>query len=306
MRLDCGGGDDYDLVVLRVRVGRQRAPFLAGAVEIRPLRSAWASAHVVESRLVGRYHAGASAALDGHVADGHAPFHGQLADSLAGVLYGVSCRARHAYLADDSQDDVLGGHAGGERAVHPYLHRLGLELAQGLGGEDMLDFGCADADCERAERAVRGRVAVAADDDLPRLSQPLLRPYDVDYPLIRAEAVVERDAEILAVALQMLELLGGDGVGYRAAQLPSGGVVVHGGDGEVWAAHFAPRHPQPLERLRRRDFVNQMEVDVQQAGLPLFLAYRVGVPYLLEHSLGGHLANPLRCGVRRRRTNICA
>jgi hypothetical protein len=49
----------------------------------------------------------------------------------------------------------------------------------------VLDLGRADAERQRAEGAVRRRVAVAADDRHPRLRQPLLGADDVHDPLRR-------------------------------------------------------------------------------------------------------------------------
>ena len=57
---------------------------------------------------------------------------------------------------------------------------LGLGLQQALRGQHMLHFAGADAKRQRAERAVRGRVAVAADDGHARLRQTQFRADDVD------------------------------------------------------------------------------------------------------------------------------
>ena len=69
-------------------------------------------------------------------------------------------------------------------AVDADLQRLRLVLQQGLRGQHVLDFAGADAEGQRAERAVRGRVAVAADDRHARLRQPKFRPDDVDDALV--------------------------------------------------------------------------------------------------------------------------
>ena len=66
-----------------------------------------------EGLLVGRDEAGLGAALDRHVADRHAAFHRQRADRLAGIFERVAGAAGGADLADDGEDDVLGGDAGG-------------------------------------------------------------------------------------------------------------------------------------------------------------------------------------------------
>ena len=52
----------------------------------------------------------------------------------------------------------------GQLAVDRDAHVLGLLLRQRLGGEHVLDLAGADAVRQRAEGAVRGGVAVAADD----------------------------------------------------------------------------------------------------------------------------------------------
>ena len=98
------------------------------------------AAHIVEGSLVGRDHSGAASALDGHIAHRHAALHRKLPDALAGVLDGVACGSGDANLADDRKDDVLCGYAEGQGAFNAYLHGLGLELAEGLGREDVFDL----------------------------------------------------------------------------------------------------------------------------------------------------------------------
>ena len=80
----------------------------------------------------------------------------------------------------------------------------GLRLDQALGRQHVLDLAGADPERERAERAVGGRVRVAADDRHPRLGDPQLRADHVDDPLVLGAQRVERDPELLAVALERL------------------------------------------------------------------------------------------------------
>jgi len=56
-------------------------------------------------------------------------------------------------------------------------------LEDGLRREDVLDLGRADAERERAERAVRGRVRVAADDCRPGQGKTLLGSDNVNNSL---------------------------------------------------------------------------------------------------------------------------
>ena len=71
-------------------------------------------------------------------------------------------------------------HAGGQVAVDGDGHRAGPVLRQGLGGEHVLDLAGADAERQRAERAVGGGVGVAADDGQPGLRVALLGTDHVD------------------------------------------------------------------------------------------------------------------------------
>ena len=195
-----------------------------------------------------------------------------------------------ADFADDAQNDIFGGHAVGQRAVNANFHGFGLELAEGLRGEDVFHFGGADADGETAERAVCRGMAVAADDRFAGQGIAKIRPDDVDDALVFAEAVViVGQAEFGGIAIEGVQLGFGNLVLYGAGQLPGGGVVVGGGDGKVGAADLAAGHPQAVKSLRRGYFVHQVQVDVNEGGLPRFLVDDVGIPNFLKHSSGGQL-----------------
>ena len=128
------------------------------------------------------------------------------ADRLAGIFDDVAGAAGRADLADDREDDVLGGDALGHRAVHLDQHVLRLALDQGLGGEHVLDLGGADAVRQRAEGAMRRGVAVAADDGHAGQGEALLRADDVDDALAPVGLVEIFDAEIGRVLGQRLDL----------------------------------------------------------------------------------------------------
>ena len=200
-----GARVDGDLAVeRRALVGLQRAPVAQRLLEV--LGRARAALHPVEGGLVGRDHARAAAALDRHVADRHPLFHRHALDDLAGVLDGVAGGAVGAHLADRGEDQVLRGDAVAERADVVDPHRLRLGLLQRLGREHVLDLARADPEGERAERAVGGGVRVAADDRHAGLGDAQLGPDDVDDPLAVGAERVERDAELVAVGLQRLDL----------------------------------------------------------------------------------------------------
>src|SRR3546814_14760849 len=102
-------------------------------------------------------------------------------------------------------DEVLAGDAGRQRAIHGDAQVLGRPLDQRLGSQHVLHLGGADAEGQRAEGAVSGGVAVAADDGHTRQGEALLRADDLDDALARVVHAEDRHAELRAVLLPSLD-----------------------------------------------------------------------------------------------------
>ncbi len=149
----------------------------------------------------------------------------------------------------------------------------------------MLDLAGADAERERAERAVGRGVAVAADDRDARHGQAQLGTDDVDDALLDVAQRMEPNAELGAVGAQRVDLGAADRVvdGDVATDARGGGhVVVLGGDRQVGTTDAPPGQPQAVERLRARHLVDEVQVDVEQVRLVAGpLAHDVRVPQLL-------------------------
>ena len=144
----------------------------------------------------------------------------------------------------------LAVHARRHVAVDGDRHRARTRLRQRLRGEHVLDLARADAERERAERAVRRRVAVAAHDGHARLREALLRADHVHDALARLAHRVADDPELVAVLRQHLHLLRGDRVRDRQVDVtrwarcgPSVAMVRSG------RRTRAPGEAQPVERL---------------------------------------------------------
>ncbi len=210
-------------------------------------------------------------------------------DRLAGIFQRIAGAARGADLADDGEDDVLGGDALRQLAVDHGAHVLRLRLDQRLGGEHVLDLGGADAVGQRAERAVGRGVAVAADQRDARQGEALLGTDDVDDALPLVELVVVFEPEQLGVLGQILDL--GGALRVRIGQRAVGGrdVVVDHQQRLLRRAHLAARQAQPLEGLRRGHLVDEVAVDVDQAGAVRLLVHQVVFPDLVvEGTRLGH------------------
>ena len=258
-----------------------------------------------EGRLVGRDHAGAPAALDRHVADGHAALHRERLDRRAGVLDDVAGHAADAELAERAEDQVLGGDAEAELALVADPHRARLVLDHALRREHVLDLARADAERERAEGAVRGGVRVAADDRHARLRDAELGADHVHDPLALGAERVDGDAELRAVALERLDLHARELVldARRDRRAVGRRVVVGRRERAVGAAHRAPGQAQAVERLRARDLVDEVQVDVEQA-----VARPRGPPRSCRTASSASLVSSLSCvaGRRRRRPGTAA
>ena len=180
------------------------------------------------------------------------------------------------------EDHVLGGDAERQRALDADPHVQRPLLQQRLGRQHVLDLGGADAEGERAERAVRRGVAVAADDRHAGQREALLGADDVDDALADVVDVEQLDAEVAAVLLQRLDLDPRLLLGDALRAVGGRHVVVGHRERRVRPAHRPAGLAQALEGLRAGHLVHQMAVDVEQAGAVLLPLDQVGVPDLVE------------------------
>ncbi len=240
------------------------------------------AAEVFVGFFIGRDESGAGAAFDRHVANRHPVFHRQGTDHVARVFDAVSHAARSADLADEIQNDVFGCDAGFQAAIDAQLKRFRFRLQQRLRGEHVLDLARADAEGQRAERAVGRGVAVAADDGHAWLRVSLLGADNVDDALPRVMDVVKLDAELATVIPQGFDLLLRDEINNRQAAIGRRHVVIDRRKRPLWPANRAAGEAQALEGLWACDFVHQVQVDVENR-LPAWLVVDdVLVPNLFE------------------------
>ena len=159
---------------------------------------------------------------------------------------------------------------------------FGFRLQQRLRREHVFDFARADAERQCTERAMRRSVAIAADDRHAGLRVALLGADDVHDPLPRIVNVVQRDSEFVAVVAQRIDLLLRDRVENRQAAIGRRHVVIDRRQRQLGPAHRATRQTQALKRLRAGDFVNQVQIDVQNRLPARFVVNDVLVPDFLE------------------------
>ena len=203
----------------------------------------------------------------------------------AGIFDDVAGAAAGADLADDGQDHVLGGaRPSGSSPSTSIRIVFGLLLHQRLRRQHVLDLARADAEGQGAEGAVRAGVAVAADDRGAGQREAQLGADDVDDALADVVHVEQLDAELrgscrVSVSTWMREVSSRDRLRAvaRSGTLWSGTASV-----SVGPAHLAAGQPQALERLRAGHLVDEVPVDVEEAGAVRRSLDDVAVPDLLE------------------------
>ena len=94
-------------VETRIRIGSKRRPRLDGSIESIPFGRVGTTFKIGESGCIRRDHSAAPSGLDRHVAQRHASFHGQCADSAPAEFDGMALRSVGADMRDDCESDVL-------------------------------------------------------------------------------------------------------------------------------------------------------------------------------------------------------
>ena len=286
------GGVEFKLgVEIRVRVRYQRTPIVFGPVPHRAGGSEGASVHVVQRGVVHRHESGPRPGFDGHVAQRHPRLHGKCPNRAARVLDGMSGSARRADGTDNGQDHVLGTRAERQVTVHDDPHVAAFALHQALRRQNKLNFGGADAVCQCRERAMGGGVRVAANDCHARKRCALFRTDNVDDALAPVRHLELFDAVALAVVVQDDHLLLRNGIldTFNPAAAVGGRDVVVGRR-QVCAPPpgRASRLGETLERLGRRDLVQEVSIDVEDRHAIVAFGDDVGIPDLVVDGPCGH------------------
>jgi hypothetical protein len=258
----------------------ERTPLRHGPVPGFPGRRHRAALQIGEGLVVGRQQARAGAGLDRHVGDGQPPFDAHRIERAAAIFDDVAGAAGGAEPADDRKDQILRADGEAKRSFDPHLQGAGGPKQQGLRRKHMLDFAGADAERERAERAMSGGMAVAADDGRPGKGEALLRPDDMDDALLGRGRGDIGHAEQGDVRFQGRQLLGALRIEDREARRGGRQIMVGDGKREVGPAHLAACRSQAVEGLRRGHFMDEVTVDINEAGAVLAPLDHVRVPDL--------------------------
>ena len=151
------------LVVLGVRVGGQRYPYVAASLCLEELLR----------RLIGREDRGRRAQLRAHVGDGGAFRHGQGLNALACVLDDLADAAFDGHLAQNFQDNVLRGDPRRQLAGQGHTDHLRHRNVVRAAAHRDRNIQTARAERQHTDAAAGRGMAVRADEGLARCAEAL-------------------------------------------------------------------------------------------------------------------------------------
>src|SRR5688500_3619202 len=199
------------------------------------------------------------AALDAHVAHGHALFHVHSIDDGAAVFVGETLAAADAEAPNNIKNDVLRINADTERpfdvdpAYFEFIHR------QRLRRQHVAHLAGADAEGERAESAVGARMTIAASERHARLGQPELWTDNMHDALVDAVQTEKLHPELLDVSLQRP----GEILRFLVEKWPLAQVrrhdVIDSRERSVAERDIQPVFTQPVEGGRGGNLVNEVK-----------------------------------------------
>ncbi len=121
----------------------QGAPISRGLLPVFWARGKRTALEIVNGFFVGSHHTRTSARLNGHIADGHAPFYAQRLNGTASKLYGIAGTTGSPNLADNGQHNIFCCTAGRQSTLDTHQHIFCFFHQQGLGCQNVLNFRCA-------------------------------------------------------------------------------------------------------------------------------------------------------------------
>ena len=192
----------------RARVAGQCPPIGKRVFPIRFRRSKWPAVQVFEGGIVRRDHAAACRSFDRHIANRQSLFDRHRTNGRSGIFDCVAAGAPGSDLADDRKDHVFRVYSGRQRTVNRDPHGLWANLPQCLRRHDMGVLGLADAESDRAQRALGRRVTVAADDRQSWQRDSLLGSDDMNDALPRIAEAKAPDPAPIHVLVELADHAG--------------------------------------------------------------------------------------------------
>ncbi|MOA16771.1 hypothetical protein D3C78_1370010 [compost metagenome] len=132
-----------------------------------------------------------------------------------------------------------------------------------------------------------GGMAVTANDSFTRVRQADLRSHYVYNALIDIIQVEQSNTKISTVFRKCINLLLGNWI-FNIKTILGRNVVIHCSESQLRTANLAVTEAKSFESLWRSYFMNQMQIDINNARFTFLLMNNMIIPNLLKHCLVAH------------------
>mmetsp|Transcript_12221 Transcript_12221/g.26961 ORF Transcript_12221/g.26961 Transcript_12221/m.26961 type:complete len:434 (-) Transcript_12221:112-1413(-) len=264
------GVNDDRLVVFGILVGHERFPIRHGLLPFVGIRCHGSALQIVKRHFVGGNNSRPSPRFNGHVGNGHASFHGQTLNGRTTKFNRIARTTTGTNHTDNVQHHILTRHAWSQFTIDSYQHVFGLGLGQGLRRQNVFHFARSNAKGQGPKGSVRGRVRITAHRDAAGQGKTLFGTDNVNNALSFVGKGEVGNVKILHVLFQLQDLGAGGGFlnkGFHVNELGTvrcGDIVIDRDEGAVRSTNDAVGHAKTFKGLGRRDFVDQVSIDVQQ------------------------------------------
>ena len=238
--------------------------------------------HILEGDFIRGDETTTGAHFDGHIADGHAGFHGEASDGGAGVFNKVAGSAGSRDQGNDVQDNVFGKHPFVEIAFHIDAHQFGFGLQQALGGQHHFHFAGTDAEGDGTEGAVCRGMAIATYHGHTRLGDAQFGADHMNDTLKRMTEPIKFDAEVSAVFFEGIYLFAGEFLANGQVLIDGWYVMIGCGHHLLGAEHVKTAFGESFKSLGGGNFMNEVFVDIQYRWSPFNGGHQMFFPDLFK------------------------
>ena len=266
----------------RIGITWQAAPMGNGRI---PGRSLGREAPVSEpfvSHIIGGHHAHLGAHFDGKIAKRQPPFYRKRAHCRTGIFHRVTCASTSAETANGMQDHILRRDACRCRAFEANAHALWFFLRQGLCGQHMAQFGCANAKGQGAKPAIGAGMAIAAHHGGAGQHNAKLWPHHMHNAIAILAKIKKPDAGFRGPLAQTCDQLTTFREAFRGAPGRCRHRVIRRCEGKCRMRHRITRFPHFTQRPPAREIMQQHAVAMQQRPAGTKIRDHMRVPNLVK------------------------
>ena len=281
-RLYIGGMETNFFIEYSIVIALQCFPIGQRLLPRFTRRSMLASFQIFERHFVGGHHTSPRSHLDGEIAKRKPALHRQPPDSRTCIFHKITGGAACRHFRHHVESKILSRYPFAQFTVYGDAHRFRARLQYTLGSQNHFHLTRADAESDRPQSAVSGRMRISANDRHARQSQSTLRTHHMDDSVLRVHHPVMSQAEFFGILLQRIHLSPRNRVFNRLVLIVCRSVMVGHAEHFFGTQHFQPPCTKPCKRLRAGHFVAIQPINIKLRRTVLDRSHHVRIPYFVK------------------------